>query len=150
MQSLQCGTRWSIKPYHHNPPITAELPLRLPVAAAARSNTLLSDNPVFRMPQLLAAVWLLRALSERCTLRFAGRLALAQGLRFLGPTGAPTKLLCTGNFWAASAASCLPVVTSRCQQARHAALCRAPGAGAGPALPGADRCTFQAAYSPSV
>ncbi len=38
--------------------------------------------------QLLAALWLLRALGERCTLRFAGRLALAQGLRFLGPTGA--------------------------------------------------------------
>lgn len=44
------------------------------------------------MPQLLAAAWLLRALGERCTLLFAGRLALAQGLRFLGPTGAPTNL----------------------------------------------------------
>lgn len=43
-------------------------------------------------PQLLAAAWLLRALSERCTLRFAGRLALAQGLRFLRPTGACSKL----------------------------------------------------------
>ena len=45
------------------------------------------------MSQLMAAAWLLRALSERCTLRFAGRLALAQGLRFLGPTGAFPKLL---------------------------------------------------------
>lgn len=61
------------------------------VAAAARHNTELADTPVSLMPQLLAAAWLLRALSERCTLRFAGRLALAQGVRFLGPTGAPLK-----------------------------------------------------------
>ncbi|KAK9837241.1 hypothetical protein WJX81_001184 [Elliptochloris bilobata] len=39
------------------------------------------------LAELLAAAWLLRALSKRCALRFAGRLALAQGLRFLGPTG---------------------------------------------------------------
>ena len=63
-----------------------------PVAAAAGCNTELSDTAVSPMPQLLAAAWLLRALSERCTLRFAGRLALAQGLRFLGPTGVPTNL----------------------------------------------------------
>lgn len=42
--------------------------------------------------QLLAALWLLRALSRRCRLRFAGRVALAQGVRFLGPTGAPCSL----------------------------------------------------------
>ncbi len=60
--------------------------------------------------QLLAALWLLRALSRRCRLRFAGRVALAQGVRFLGPTGAP----CTPQRrWLAHAAKRLGTLRGR-------------------------------------